>query len=204
MKIKKIKFLISNNSTRNDIESYLIKNLDVITRDISGDKFGKKVVLYIDDLNINIKRDQYKISEVFEYVRELSSQKCIYDSKTNSFAYLDKFNVFACGNISAYPLDSQFSRVMSHFILVTQLFAEDAFVNVFKPTLEMHLRNYIPNTSSITATQYIQASLKLNSLLNEYIANEPWKLHLQFSIRDVMLVVQSFHFFACKGLSDYP
>lgn len=204
MKIKKIKYLASHKTKSDNIEKYLMKNLDVLKRDIYGDKYGKKVVLCIDDLNLNIHRDENDVSQVIEYIRSLIAQKCVYDTKTNSFNYIDKFNIISVGNISSYPIDDHISRFMSRFVMVTQVLSEDAFLSVFKPTLELHLRNFIPNTSSITATQYIQASLKLNALLNKEINNDPHRLHLNFNIRDVMRVIQSFHMFKYQGGSDYP
>ena len=204
MSIKRIKMLISHQTKANDIEDYLMKHVDVLKKDIYGDKYGKRVVLFIDDLNVNQRHDEYGSSEVIEEIRKLVNTKCVYDSKYNVFKYLNQFNVVACGNVNAYPLDMDFSRFVTKFIFVTQVFSEEAFVGIYKPTLEYHLRQYIPNTSSITATQYIQASLKLNSLLNAEIANDPDKLHLSFNVRDVTRVIQAFHLFAFKGTNEYP
>ena len=202
--IKRISMLISHNTTAKDIDDYLMNNVDVVKKDIYGDKYGKEVVFFIDDVNVNQKHDTYESSEVIEEIRKLITTKCTYDSKYNVFKYLSQFNIIACGNVNVYPLDMNFSRFVSKFVFVTQVFSEDAFVSIYKPTLEFHLRQYIPNTSSITATQYIQASLKLNSLLNNEIANDPDKLHLAFSIRDVTRVIQAFHMFAFKGTNEYP
>ena len=87
---------------------------------------------------------------------------------------------------------------------MTFVTTDDYYLNIFKPSLEFHFRQFIPNTSGITATQYLQASLKLNNFLKNIIQQEPKKLHCQINIKDMMKVVQSFHEFNFQGTSDYP
>ena len=86
---------------------------------------------------------------------------------------------------------------------MTQVLPDEPFIPIFKPSLELCFRNYIPNTSSITATQYIQVLTKLIVSLNENIANEPKKLHYLFNIRDAIRVIQSFHLFKFKASSEF-
>ena len=52
-------------------------------------------------------------------------------------------------------------------VLLNCVFSEECFANIFKSSLEFHLRQYIPNTSSITSSQYIQALFRLKNLLLE-------------------------------------
>ena len=87
---------------------------------------------------------------------------------------------------------------------MTFVTSDDYYLNIFKPSLEFHFRQFIPNTSGITATQYLQASLKLNNLLRSSIQQEPKKLHSQINIKDMVKIVQSFHDFKFRGTSDYP
>ena len=87
---------------------------------------------------------------------------------------------------------------------MTFVTTDDFYLNIFKPTLEFHFRKYIPNTSGITATQYLQASLKLNNLLRNEIKQEPKKMHCQINIKDMIKVIQSFHDFSFFGTSDFP
>ena len=203
LSIKKIKFSLSYASTPEQIENYLYSNLDILKRDSYGDKYGKTVVLYIDDVNLNLKKDSSGSNYVFEYLRQLAENNYIYDQKMNYFVYLDNFNICASGNINSYPHNEQFDRLVSKYVFVTQVQSEDFYLPILKPTLEFHLRQYIPNTSGITATQYIQTLIKLNSLLCENIINEPKKTHYAFSIRDMIKVVQAFHLFQPKSISEF-
>ena len=201
--IKKVKYLASYNTTPEQIENYLNSNLDMIKRDKFGDKFGKKTILFVDDVSMNLKKDEYGSSLVLEYLRGLSENKYLYDQKYNIFKYLDKFNLCCCGNVSSFPNDDNFNRFISGFIFMTQVQPDEPFTAIFKPTLEFCLRNYIPNTSGITATQYIQVLTKLINSLNENIINEPKKSHYLFNIRDAVRVIQAFHLFKFKGPSEF-
>ena len=204
MSIKKIKFLNTYNTKPLQIENYLNDNLDIIKRDKYGDKFGKKLVLFIDDLNLNLKTDSYNSSYVLEYLRGLNENKFIYDTKQNIFKYLEKFCIGIAGNVSSYNQNENFDRFLSKFVFITQVQSEEFYVNIFKPSLEFHLRSYIPNTSGITATQYIQVGIKLNQLLNECIPHEPKKIHYCLNIRDLVRTIQSFHLYSHKLSSEYP
>ena len=57
----------------------------MLKRDKFGDRFGKKVVLFIDDVSMNLKKDKYDSSLVIEYLRGLSENRYIYDQIFNIF-----------------------------------------------------------------------------------------------------------------------
>ena len=201
--VKKVKYLCSYNTVPDQIENFLNSNLDMIKRDKFGDKFGKKTVLFVDDISMNIKKDEYGTSLILEYLRSLAENRYIYDQKLNIFKYLDKFNLCCCGNVSSYPDDENFNRFISGYVFMTQVLPDEPFTPIFKPTLEFCLRNYIPNTSGITSTQYIQVLTKLINSLNETIINEPKKSHYLFNIRDAVRVIQAFHLFKYKASSEF-
>ena len=203
LEIKKIKLVCSYYTSPEEVEEYIFKNITTIKRDLFGDQFLKQTCLFIDDLNMNIKKDKYGTSSLFEFLREISQYKYVYDSKNNENRFLKKFSLCCCGNLSAYPCDEEFNRYLNQLLLITFVTSDDYFISIFKPCLEFHFRQFIPNTSGITATQYLQASMKLYNFLKNEIQQEPKKLHVQFGIRDVINIIQSMHDFAFKQ-SDYP
>ena len=137
-------------------------------------------------------------------LREISQYKYVYDSKNNENRFLKKFSFCCCGNLSGYPFDEEFNRFLNNLILVTYVISDDFFISIFKPSLEFHFRQYIPNTSGITANQYLQASMKLYNFIKQEIKQEPKKLHVNFGIRDVIRIIQSFHNFVFRQQNDYP
>ena len=204
MEIKKLKILASYYTNPDDIENSIYKNLTPIKRDLYGDKYIKQICLFIDDLNMNINKDKYGTSHLFEFLRQISCNKFLYDIKTNQNRYLKKFNIYGCGNISAFPYDEEFNRFIVQFNLITYVTNDDYYLLVFKPSLEFHLRKNIPNTSGVTSTQYVQVLLKLNQLLKNGIKKVPSKLHISFTIKDTINILQSFHLYVHKSTSEYP
>jgi hypothetical protein len=59
LNVKKVKYLASYNTVPDEIEHHLVSNLDMLKRDKFGDRFGKKVVLFVDDVSMNLKKDKY-------------------------------------------------------------------------------------------------------------------------------------------------
>ena len=188
LEIKKIKILNSYNKTPEEVEEYIFKNITTIKRDLFGDQFQKQTCIFIDDLNMNINKDKYGTSNLLEFLREISQYKYVYDSKNNENRFLKKFSLICCGNLSGYPYDEQFNRFLNNLILVTFVTSDDYFISIFKPCLEFHLRQYIPNTSGITSNQYLQATMKLYNFIKNEIKQEPKKLHVKFGIHDIIKI----------------
>ena len=203
LEIKKIKLVTSYYTSPEDVEDYIFKNITTIKRDLFGDQFNKQTCLFIDDLNMNIKRDKYGTSSLLEFLREIAQYKCIYDTKNNENRFLKKFCLCCCGNLTAYPNDDEFNRCLNQLLLITFVTSDDYFISIFKSSLEFHFRQFIPNTSGITSSQYLQASIKLNNFMKNEIQQEPKKLHVKYGIRDVINVIQTMHDFAFKQ-NDYP
>ena len=205
LEIKKIKIINSYSKTPEEVEDYIFKNITTIKRDLFGDQFLKQTCVFIDDLNMNIEKDKYGTSNLLEFLREIAQYKYVYDSKNNENRFLKKFVLITCGNLSGYPYDEEFNRFLNNLILVTFVISDDYFISIFKPSLEFHLRQYIPNTSGITSNQYLQASMKLYNFIKQEIKQEQKKLHVKFGIRDVMKIIQSFHDFSFRQQSEpYP
>ena len=152
---------------------------------------------------MNINKDEYGTSSLLEFLREISQYKFVYDSKNNENRFLKKFSLCCCGNLTAYPNDEEFNRYLNQLLLITFVTSDDYFISIFKPSLEFHFRQFIPNTSGITSTQYLQASMKLNNFLKNEMQQDPKKLHVKFGIRDVINVIQSMHDFVFKQ-NEYP
>ena len=203
LEIKKIKLVASYYTSPEEVEEYIFKNITTIKRDLFGDQFLKQTCLFIDDLNMNIKKDKYGTSSLLEFLREISQYKYVYDSKNNENRFLKKFSLCCCGNLASYPNDEEFNRYLNQLLLITFVTSDDYFISIFKPSLEFHFRQFIPNTSGITATQYLQATMKLYNFLKNEIQQEPKKLHVKFGIRDIINIIQSMHDFTFKQ-NDYP
>ena len=177
-------------------------------------------MVFIDDLHVNEKGCQ-----INEYLRYLLNTKTCYDTKYNIIKYYKDFNIVVSGNycnnalslmndIDNYRENSSqyeyknkindYIRFINTFSIISLNLPITNFVSLYKPTFEFHLRNYIPNTSNITANQYISVLFKLNELLLQEISPTYNNLHYSFSMRDVTKVIQRFNMFLFRGQKAFP
>ena len=218
--IKKININISYKLSTDNLEETINKNMDNISRKIFGDKYLRKTVVFIDDLHMNEKNNKMN-----EYLRNLLNTKSCYDSKNNLMKYYKDFNIIASGNYcnitfsmmndnenereinSKYEYQNKlddFSRFINTFTIISLNLPQPNFHSIYKPTLELHLRNYIPNTSNITANQYLSVLFKLNDSIKKDINPNYNNLHYNFTMRDVTKVVQRLNMFLFRGTNEYP
>ena len=198
-----IKYLVTPNTKSYKIERHIIDNTQRIRRDIIGDEYSRSIVLFVDDVHLACYNSDNS-HEVHEYIRHLIDTKSMYDRKKNIMTFLYKFNLLCCGNITSLPINTYFNRCMMNMYLLLNVVNDESILNVYKPTLEFHLRQFIPNTSSITSTQYIQVLLKLNNSLMTELLQSPKRIHIIPSLWDVTKIIQAFHIFDFKGTSEYP
>ena len=218
--IKKIKINITHKITTNEIEQDINSHQDKISRKVFGDKYLRKTVVFIDDLHINEKSNQ-----INEYLRYILNTKTCYDPKYNIIKYYKDFNIVASGNYvnsifsmmndnqdkreynSLYEYENKlndFERFTNTFSIISLNLPLTNYISLYKSTFEFHLRNYIPNTSNITANQYLSVLFKINELLSQEISPTYSNLHYNFTMRDVTKIIQRFNMFLFRGTNEYP
>ena len=106
--------------------------------------------------------------------------------------------------LTAPRVSISYSLFINTFTIVSLNLPHPNFPSIYKPTLEFHLRTYIPNTSNITSNQYLSVLFKLNESIKNNISPTYNNLHYNFSMRDVSKIVQKFNMFLFRGTSEYP
>ena len=204
-KYKCIRYLINYNTTSKKLEDTIFKNLNYIKRDIIGDSHDRKIVFFVDDINLQ-KNDQYNIQNTHELIRQIINTNSIYDLNHSINKNVNKMNILTCGNVSSYMNSSNLSRFIHSFCFVNQNTISDDNVSIiFKTIFENHIKNMIPNTASITTTQYVQTSMAVNDFLCKTFKPSPMKLHYKYSYRDIIRVLHGVLNFTFKAdNSEYP
>ena len=217
--IKKINLNITYKFTTEELEENINKNMDKISRKIFGDKYSRKTVVFIDDIHMN-----ERTNKLNEYMRNLLNTKSYYDPKNNLMKYYKDFNIIASGNycnttlsmmnlITEREINSKheyqnklgdFCRFINTFTVISLNLPQPNFHSIYKPTFEFHLRTYIPNTSNITANQYLSVLFKLNESLKKDISPTYNNLHYNLSMRDITRIVQKFNMFLFRGTNEFP
>ena len=223
---KKIKYININctyKTTSSDVEKKIIKYMDIINRKDLGDKFLRKNVIFIDDVHLNQKNNQFN-----EYMRYLLNTKSYHDPKHNTFKYFRDFNIINSGNVynnisikkfnnnninlnnydyeydyeENYNNYEDFIRYCSRFSLICINLSQNDYVNTFKLILESSLRKYNPNTSNFLSNSYISILIKLNEFLKQEISPTYKNLHYFFNISDITKILQRFNMYIFKDTRD--
>ena len=201
-KFKGISMQTTYKTSSSIIENYIISHMDILKKNIIGDKYDRNIIVFIDDIHLAEGTDI--AVNAHEYLRSLLSSKMAYDNKINMMKYFDKTNIIVTGNYHYKLTHTSFPRFISQFNLITITTPEENYTSLYKSTLEFNFRQYIPNTSSITASQYVSALFKAKELLKSMITYSYDNLHYSISMKDIRDIVQSFHLFLFKGTSEYP
>lgn len=186
-----LRYLINYNSSSRKMEKFLLDKLKYVKRDLIGDLYNRKVVFFVDDCNLQ-RSDEYNSQTCLEYMRQITNTNYIYDMKSNTIKRLDRFLLLAVGNLAAFGKNTNVDRFIHSCLLISQNSLSDESINIlFKSTFETHIKQYIPNTSSITANQYIHASLNIMNWINNNFKSTPNKLHYKFGLRDISKLFQN-------------
>ena len=212
--IKQIKINSTYNMNTNYIEKEINSKMDKILRRVYGDKFQRQTLVYIDDIHLCGKTNNFN-----EYIRYLLNEKLTYDNKENVIKFYKNLNLVNSGNYfnnllnnsqyennSLFDADNEtedFIRYTNQFSLVTLNLSQQNYISLYKSTMEFHFRTYIPNISNIISNQYLSVLFKINELLNEEIKFDYSNLHYFINIRDITKIVQQFNKFIFRGTTEF-
>jgi dynein heavy chain len=197
--VMSLSYLVNHNSTFEGIERFLLDNLSFIKRDLIGDVHDRRIAFYIEDCNIQ-RHDEFASQTCVEYLRMLINNNYIYDMKTNTAKRVNKLSLVASANISCFEKNALLERFIHQCAFISQnSMADESNQYIFKTVLESHLIQFIPNTSAITAAQYVQATLNLVSDLNNKFKPGINTLHHRFTFSDIWKILQGIHDFKYTG-----
>ena len=212
--IKQIKISATYDMNTNYIEKEINTKMDKILRRVYGDKFKRQTLVYIDDIHLCGKSNNFH-----EYIRYLLNEKLTYDNKENIIKFYRDLNLVNSGNYFNNLLSNtqyknndlfdddneteDFIRYTNQFSLITLNLSQQNYVSIYKPTMEFHFRTYIPNISNIISNQYLSVLFKINELLNEQIKFDYTNLHYFINIRDITKIVQQFNKFIFRGSTEF-
>jgi len=193
-----LRYLINYSSNSKKLDNFLTSKLEYVKKNVIGDFYNRSINLFIDDVNLE-KYDKFDTQSCVEYVRQINIQKFVYDMRSNTSKSLNKFKTITCGNISSQRKNLNLDRYIHTTLIINQNnISEEGMTSLFKPVLEAHLKNYIPNTCAITSFQFVQVSFVVLQFLNDYLKPAPNRVHYKFDLRDISRVFQGIHFFSYK------
>ena len=171
--------------TQEMIESKLEKK----RKNLLGAPIGKKVVIFVDDLNMP-KLDTYGSQPPIELLRQYQDFGGLYDRE--KFFWKDIENVIICSACAPpgggrNPISSRMIRHFGMFSIPSP--SEQALKTIFSSILGGFLQDFQPAVRG-TATNAVQAAIEIYAQIKEDLLPTPAKSHYVFNLRDLSKVIQ--------------
>jgi dynein heavy chain len=158
-------------------------------KNLLGAPIGKKVVVFVDDLNMP-KLDTYGSQPPIELLRQYQDFGGLYDRE--KMFWKDIENVILC-SACAPPGGGRnpvSPRMIRHFAMFSIPSPSDtALKTIFSSILGGFLQNFAPNVRGM-ATGAVQAAIDIYAKIKEDLLPTPSKSHYVFNLRDLSKVIQ--------------
>nr|XP_054750956.1 dynein axonemal heavy chain 3-like isoform X12 [Lytechinus pictus] len=180
----------SAQTSANQTQDIILSKLDRRKKGVYGPTPGKKLVVFVDDLNMPAK-EKYGAQPPIELLRHWVDHGYWFDRKDTSMLFLEDIMLVSAMGPPGGGRNTVTPRFLRHFNIITiDTFNEETMKNIFTPLLDWHfnqgfetnLRRYSRIMVYSTTEIYIQA---ISSFLPI-----PSKSHYVFNLRDFARVVQ--------------
>ncbi|XP_041458176.1 dynein heavy chain 3, axonemal-like isoform X7 [Lytechinus variegatus] len=180
----------SAQTSANQTQDIILSKLDRRKKGVYGPTPGKKLVVFVDDLNMPAK-EKYGAQPPIELLRHWVDHGYWFDRKDTSMLFLEDIILVSAMGPPGGGRNTVTPRFLRHFNIITiDTFNEETMKNIFTPLLDWHfnrgfetnLRRYSRIMVYSTTEIYIQA---ISSFLPT-----PSKSHYVFNLRDFARVVQ--------------
>ena len=181
---KKYKTLIYNTKSTNEphsITNYFNEKFCNIHRNIYGDKYGRKITIFIDDINID--------SSMNDFFTQLIEMRYYYDKNNTDFNFIYNFSLLFLEQKNSqvqFPLNDNSNNNFFHKLNILNCYTNynSIFLSLYKTHLENKFKNYYINNFSSISTQYINLLCKLYSEISGNKDNS-----IQFNLNDIEQII---------------
>ena len=156
-KYKTLNYNICSNTIPYSIVNYFNLNLINIHRNIYGDIYGRKITIFIDDVNINSSIDNFFV--------QLLEKRFYFNKNYFDFNFIYNFSLIFIGKKDIYPLKNSL-LINKLNVLNCHINYTSIFLSIYKIHLDNIFKNYYLNFSAISS-QYINVLCKLYEEIHE-------------------------------------
>jgi len=181
---------MSSNTSSKDVQANIEANVDKRTGTIYGPTSGKKLIVFIDDMNMP-KVDQYGTQQPITLLLTLLSHGFFYDrdKDLNQKTIKDLQYIAAMGPPGGgrNPVDPRFIARFNVYTLIEP--SHEVLVHIFSNIIQKRCINFTDGVKG-AAEKVTNASLQLFNFIVEKMPPTPSKFHYIFNLRDLSRIYE--------------
>jgi len=192
----------SGKTTTTNLVDAVEGNLDALRKNMLQPKAGKKMVFFIDDVNMP-QLDRYGSQPPCELLRQIIDQGGYYDVDKLFFKHVNQTKFVAACAPPSGGRNPVTPRLFRHFnmIWVPDLSAQ-SMKQIFSQILKGYLSQKEESSLASTADLIIKAAVEIyQKVINDFLPT-PTKCHYTFNLRDLSKVVQGMLMCELQDLTD--
>eukprot|EP00736_Rhodelphis_marinus_P004047 Rmarinus@m.11564 len=180
---------LSAQTTSNNLEGMLLAKLDKKRKNLLGPPAGKKMLFYVDDLNMP-QVEVYGAQPPLELLRQVLDHGGFYDRYKLFFKkIMDVITIASCGPPGG-GRNTMTPRLIRHFHLVNVSdLSADSMTRIFEGILSGFLGDF-PPTCSALSKPLVLSTVEVYNAVATGLLPTPAKCHYTFNLRDMSKVIQ--------------
>eukprot|EP00931_Biecheleriopsis_adriatica_P034701 TRINITY_DN20021_c0_g4_i1.p1 TRINITY_DN20021_c0_g4~~TRINITY_DN20021_c0_g4_i1.p1 ORF type:complete len:4150 (-),score=1074.99 TRINITY_DN20021_c0_g4_i1:152-12580(-) len=188
-KYNTIAFAFSAQSSANQTQDVIDGKLDKRKKGCYGPPFGKRCLVFVDDLNMPAK-ETYGAQPPIELLRQWMDTGGWYERKTSEFRQLVDLTFIGAMGPPGAGRPHITNRYQRHFNMIFVLtFEGDSLQRIFSSIMTWFLSKFSSQVSGLGAA-CIKATVDVYNAISENMLPTPAKSHYTFNLRDLAKVNQ--------------
>ncbi|CAK9070714.1 unnamed protein product, partial [Durusdinium trenchii] len=181
-------FAFSAQSSANQTQDVIDGKLDKRKKGCYGPPFGKRCLVFVDDLNMPAK-EKWGAQPPIELLRQWMDTSGWYERKTCEFRQLVDLNFIAAMTPSAGrpQITARYQRHYNYFYLLP--FQGESLQRIFQTIMQWFLGKFPSQVSGLSGT-VVRATVDVYNTISANMLPTPAKSHYTFNLRDLAKVNQ--------------
>ncbi|XP_069141245.1 dynein axonemal heavy chain 3-like isoform X4 [Argopecten irradians] len=194
LQLPKDKYIITNinfsaQTSASQTQDIIFSKLDRRKKGVYGPTLGKKLCVFVDDLNMPAK-EKYGAQPPIEILRQWIDHKYWFDRKDTTILELVDIVMVSAMGPPGGGRNNVTPRFTRHFnVIGIESFDEETMKNIFSPILDWHFNSFETTLRRFSRIILVSTMEIYNSAIVKFLPS-PSRSHYVFNLRDFARVVQ--------------